>query len=571
MKKTIRNSLLLVAGVAGLCNVTFAQSVEQGRKFLYYQRYKSANDVFDKILASNPNNIEAIYWKGQTLFATKDSAAACDLYSKALQTNGSAPMLLVGMGGCELRMGKTQDARARFEQALSLTKNKDIPIFNAIADNNIDAPQGDAQYAIQKLSEATQVKHFNDAETYLLMGDAYRKLIDGGNAVTAYQKALTMDPKLAEAKYKIGKIYLTQNNKEFFLPAFEDAIQIDPAYAPAYYELFYYWYFRDVNKAAGYLDKYIANTDPGPQQEYLKTDFLYASAKFADAKTKALGLIKEFGDKVEPRMYKMVAYASDTLNDPTTAMQYMNLYFQKQSPANVLPADFEEKGHIESKQTDSATMNMAFGDYEKAIQMDTLPDEKAKFLAEATDLARKLNNKAAIADLAAITYNSKKNPTNADLYNWGIANYQAGNYKTSDSIFCGIYESKYPDEVYGYLWCMRSKAGQDDSVGSQGLAVDAEIKLAEFGRAKDSIAKAANSKDSSLYLRYVVDMYSRLAFYYNNTKNDKQQAVYWLRKILEVEPSNADAQKYIELLTRPPRRVAPAAKPKTGAGTRERR
>jgi len=252
-------------------------------------------------------------------------------------------------------------------------------------------------------------------------------------------------------------------------------------------------------------------------------------------------------------------------------MQYMNLYFQKQSPANVLPADFEEKGHIESKQTDSATMNMAFGDYEKAIQMDTLPDEKAKFLAEATDLARKLNNKAAIADLAAITYNSKKNPTNADLYNWGIANYQAGNYKTSDSIFCGIYESKYPDEVYGYLWCMRSKAGQDDSVGSQGLAVDAEIKLAEFGRAKDSIAKAANSKDSSLYLRYVVDMYSRLAFYYNNTKNDKQQAVYWLRKILEVEPSNADAQKYIELLTRPPRRVAPAAKPKTGAGTRERR
>ena len=51
----------------------------------------------------------------------------------------------------------------------------------------------------------------------MLMGDAYRKLIDGGNAVTSYQKALAIDPKLAEAKYKIGKIYLTQNNKEFFL------------------------------------------------------------------------------------------------------------------------------------------------------------------------------------------------------------------------------------------------------------------------------------------------------------------------------------------------------------------
>src|SRR6516164_7270190 len=109
---------LLVAGVASLCNVAFAQSVDQGRKFLYYHRYKSANDVFDKILASNPNNIDAIYWKGQTLLAEKDSVAAGDLYSKALTTNGNAPMLLAGMGGIELRNGKTADAKQRFETAI---------------------------------------------------------------------------------------------------------------------------------------------------------------------------------------------------------------------------------------------------------------------------------------------------------------------------------------------------------------------------------------------------------------------------------------------------------------------
>lgn len=570
MKKKI---LLLVAGVAGLCSATFAQSVDQGRKFLYYHRYKSANEVFDKILAANPNNIEAIYWKGQTLFDTKDSAAACDLYSKALQTNGNAPMLLVGMGGCELRMGKTQDARQRFETAISLTKGKDIPVLNAVADNNIDAPQGDAQYAIQKLAEATQIKHFADADTYLLMGDAYRKLIDGGNAVSSYQKALTLDPKLAEAKYKIGKIYLTQNNKEFFLPAFQDAIQMDPAYAPAYYELYYYWYYHgDVNKAADNLDKFIANSDAGPEQDYAKAELFFVSAKFAEARDKAMALVKGMGDKVDPRMIKLVAYCCDTLNDLACASQYWTMYFAKQAADKFIPGDFEGRAHYEGKAPDSATEVLAFADYEKAIQMDTLAEDKSKFLEEATVLAKKLNNKKAIAELAAIAYTSKKNPTNTDLYNWGIANYQADNYKTADSIFCGIYESKYPDEVYGYLWCWKSKAGQDDSVGSQGIALDAEMKLAEFGRAKDSIAKAANNKDSILYLRYVVDMYSRLAFYYNNTKNDRQQAVYWLRKILEVEPTNADAAKYIEMLTRPPRKQAtPAAKPKTGAGARERR
>ena len=88
--------LFLVAGVAGLCNSVFAQTVDQGRKFFYYQRYKSAKDVFDKVLAANPNNIDAIYWDGQTMLALKDSVGARDLYSKALQTNGNAPMLLAG-------------------------------------------------------------------------------------------------------------------------------------------------------------------------------------------------------------------------------------------------------------------------------------------------------------------------------------------------------------------------------------------------------------------------------------------------------------------------------------------
>ncbi|MGO8056025.1 hypothetical protein, partial [Rhizobium leguminosarum] len=85
--------------------------------------------------------------------------------------------------------------------------------------------------------------------------------------------------------------------KEYFLKAFEEAIALDPAYAPSYFELFYYWYFRDVNKAAVYLDSYVANADQGPNVEYLKTDFLYASGKFGEAKEKAKSLITQYGDK----------------------------------------------------------------------------------------------------------------------------------------------------------------------------------------------------------------------------------------------------------------------------------
>jgi len=568
MKNKMRISLL-VAGFAGLCNVVFAQSVDQGKKFLYYQRYKSAKDVFDKILASNPNNIDAIYWDGQTLLAMKDSVAAQDLYSKALQTNGNAPLLLAGMGNVELRMGKTADARQHFEAANSLSKGKDIDVLNAVADANIDAKAGDATYAIEKLNQATQIKKFNDATTYVLMGDAYRKLIDGGNAVQSYNKALAIDPKNAEAEYKIGKIYLTQNNKEYFLPAFQKATEMDPAYAPAYYDIFYYYYFHwsadDVQKASDALAKYVANSDPGPQTDNLQIDFLIVTGKFADAKTKAQALISTQGDKVSPGMYRRVAFCCDTLGDAACATQNIATYFTKQDPAAVIPQDYVLRAGIEAKSTDSVTRSQAFADYGLAIQKDTLPEDKAKYMGQASDLAKKLGNKKAQADLAGMTYASKANPTQTDLYNWGISNYQAGAYKTADSIFCGLYESKFPNEIYGYLWCARALQAQDDSVSSQGLAMGAYDKLAQMGRSLDSTGKVAGTADSIKYKAMILTSYFALAQYYNNIKKDKQAAMAYLQKVLEVDPTNGPASQYLEVLRRPARQAA--AKPKA-AGTK---
>jgi tetratricopeptide (TPR) repeat protein len=568
MNRKIRISLLVI-GFAGLSNLVFAQSADQGKKYFYYGRYQSAKDELEKALAANPNNIEAVYWLGETLLQMKDTMGAQAVIQKALQTNGNAPLLVAAMGHVELRLHKPADARQHFEAAIALSKGKDVATYNAIGRAIADPKlkDGDYAYAIEKLNLATQVKKFNDPETYVLLGDIYRKEIDGGDAVTAYQKALEMDPKLAEAQFKIGIIYQTQNNKDYFLPAFEKATTIDPAYTPAYDQLYLYWYYRDVNKAAGYLDKYIANADPGPEKEYLRTDFLYVTSKFSEARQKALGLISSLGDKVAPRMYKMVAYSCDTLNDEPCAKQYIATYFTKQDTADVVPADYEERAHIYSKDPDTATMNMAFDDYKTAIIKDTLPDKKAKYMEEATVLAKRLNNKKVLADLAGIAYASKKDPNNADLFNWGIANYQGGNYKTSDSIFCGMYETKYPTEIYGYLWCARSKRAEDDSTGSQGLAVEPYDKLAQFARGLDSTAKAANGPDSIKYKSQILDAYFYLAGYYNDIKKDKQMAIAYLKKIIEVDPANTTAPKFISILERPARQAQPAtsAKPRSAS------
>jgi tetratricopeptide (TPR) repeat protein len=539
-----QSSISLLLAFTSIGSTVMAQTLEQGKQFLYYERYASAQSTFEKALNANPNNIDAVYWLGQTMIHrrdTRDTAGAKALYQKMLATNGNAPLLLAGMGHIELLYGNKTDSRQRFETAISLTKEKDINVLNAVAYANIDAKAGDPNYAIQKLELATQIKRFNDPETYVLMGDAYRRLLDGGNAVQSYQKALNLNPKLAEAEMKIGIIYLTQNNREQFLPDFESAVTMDPAYAPAYEQLFLYWYLRDVNKAASYLDKYAANSDQGADLEYMKAGMLYVSGKVAESRTRAQQLIGQYGSNVNPRMYKLVAFASDSLGDYTAAREAMSTFLAKADSSIILSTDYEEFGKIYGKLSDSATKSMAFQYYAKAILMDSVDADKMKFSAEALDLAKQIHSKQAAAVISGAVYNSLKNPSNSDLFKYGTANYSAGNYKTADSIFCGVYESKYPNEIFGYLWCARSKQAQDDSTNSQGLAVDAYEKLAQFARA---------SPDSAKYKSQIVSAYFYLASYYNDIKRDKPKAVEYMQKVLEVDPSNTSAQNIINSLTR---------------------
>ncbi len=552
MKKV---SLILFA-VAVSAGALMAQNVDQGRKFLYYQRYKSAKEQFEKALAANPNNLEAVYWLGQTLLRDKNQDGAKDLYQKTLQTNGAAPLILVGMGHIELLENKTNDARQRFETAISLSKGKDVEVLNAVGIANADpnAKAGDAAYAIEKLTLATQVKNFKDPNTYSIMGDAYRKQVDGGGAVSSFQKALAIDPKFAEAEYKIGKVYLTQNNKEYFLPAFDKAIEMDPNYAPAYYELYYYWYWHgDVDKSSVNFDKYLAVTDPKPTDDYDKTSLLYIRKKFPETIAASQQKISTEGANADPRYYKLIAYSYNDQGDSVNAKKWINDYFSKQKPEGYVPMDYSFRAELLAKFPEDQTD--ALNSYQKAVDADTAYDNKLDLLAKAAALAKRINHRTEEAAFLKEAFLLKKNPSNTDLYNLGISYYQAKSYLVADSIFCGAYETKYPNEIFGYLWCARSKVAQDDSTNSKGLAAEAYITLAEKGRQLDSVK----------YKAQILQSYFYLIPYYNNVKKDKEAALLYCAKGLEMDPTNADLKRIQEILSKAQSKQ-PAAKPKTAGG-----
>lgn len=571
----MKRVLSLLVTVVVLGNSLFAQSVDDGRKFLYYERYKSAKDAFEKVLASNPNDINATYWLGQTLLKTKDSVAAKALYQKALASNGNAPLLLVGMGQILLMEGKKDEARQQFETAINLTKGKDVEVLNAIGRANVDTRQGDATYAIEKLKLAEQTKKFRNAETYLIMGNAYRKLIDGGNAVTSYNKALEIQPNLAAAKNGIGKIYETQKNQEQYLKAYEEAIQLDPAYAPAYFNLFYHYYFRDVNKAGDYLNKYVANTDKGPETEYIQTDYTYAKGDFAGARQKAESLIQQYGQSVNPRMYRMVAFTADTLGDLAAAKAAMDTFLvrseQGSDVEDIKSTDYEEMAKITSKIPEFK--DSAFTYYQKAIDMDTVVANKLKIIQNAADFAKASGNRGLEADMLGMAYGLNPDPSARDLYNWAYSNYQAGNYVKADSLFCNDYISKYPDQIYGYLWCARSKQAQDTTM-QKGLAVDAYKTLAIKAVELDTSGNGALKSTAKNALFYLVS-------YYNDIAKQKDTAIYYNEQVLKLDPADENAKNIDKILKAPPKKTTTTStkstgtkssgtKPKSGTGTKKR-
>lgn len=526
----------IVAVILLMSNLVFAQSVQDGKKFLYYQRYISAKETLEKVVAANPGNAEAQYWLGQVYIDMGQPDKAKEVYRKGLETAGSNPLLLVGMGHVELIEGKASEARQRFETALSLTKSKDVAVLNAIGHANVEKKVGDADYAIDKLNQATQIKGMKEPDVYINLGDAYRKKNDGGNAVRSYQNALTIDPKYAEARYREGKVYLTQgkDQEDLFVKHFNQAIADDPNYGPAYYDLYVYYFFRDVNKSKEYFNKYKVLADKGPALDYEEASLLFASGDNKGAIAKADQLLESQGENADARLYRLKSYSYDKMGDSVAAMKNMETFISKAKDDQIVSDNFLLAASLAAKFPEKQAR---FDEYIKmAIAMDTSSKGKVETARKGIDIFKRIPNQKKVAEWSLALLNMvKPAPSKVDIYNAGFENFKAGNYLVADSVF-DIYKSKYPDEVYGHYWSFRSLSVVDSTM-EQGLAVPDCQKFIE-------LAEADKVKNKST----LITAYGYMAGYNANVKKDFPMAISYLDKIIEIDPTNTDASKNKEIL-----------------------
>ncbi len=547
MKKSA--SLLFLSALFTLS--AFAQSVQEGVNHLYAGRNVSAKTTFDKMLASNPNNMEATYWLGQTHIATEDETAARQVYEKALASNGNAPLVLAGMGHVELLEGKTNEARQRFETAISMSRGKkgdDPMVLNAIGRANVESKTGDVAYAIAKLNAAAAAAP-NNPDIFINLGNAYRKARDGGQAVTNYMKAAAANPALAN--YRMALIYQTQRNWDIFNDHLNKSIAADSKFAPAYNSQYNYQllYKKDFAAANAIAQKYINASDPSIQNDYFKAQASFLQKNYDEAIATGKNILSQVGDQARPNLYRLLTYSYLAKGDTATAKGYVDTLFAKAKVDDIVAQDYSLKADVYSKDYPDQVVAI----YLEAASEDTSRANKVAILQEALEWARTNNRKIPEGDIRLEIYKLNPSPNPAALFQIGLPYYQGGNFVRADSVF-KQYSKAFPDSVYGHLWSARS-LGRIDSTMAQGLAMADYEQLLRVSE-MDKVGRKA----------YGLEAVGNLAQYHVNVKADKEKGIYYLTKGLEFDPANEGFKSNLNVLKKP----APAVKPtnKTPAKTK---
>ena len=540
-----------------IANFVNAQNIDEGRKFLYNEKYKSAKTVFEKLLATNPNNVDAAYWLGQTLIANdenKDINGAKELYRKTLAANSSSALLTAGVGHIELLEGKTQDARNHFDIAISLSQGKSIPVLNAIglANGNYDSKNGDAAYAIEKLKLATTLKGFKDPETYCLLGDAYRKFTDGGNAVTAYQSAITLNPAYARAKYRAGKVYETQGytQEEIYMKYYNEAIAADANYIPVYKNLYLLFYKTNVIKSADYLEKYLTLMgDDEPNSCYYRSTIKYAQGLFAECITQADACIAAGGATADVRLNGLKAYAYDKLNDSVNAKASFEKFFQLQQPEKIGPTDLETYAKTLLKFPGNEALAGTYID--KAVIADTTEPGKVALLKSMAVKYESQKNYAEAANWYKKVVDIRKIPSRTDIFNAGYSYYRSGNPQTSIEVF-NLFTQKFPEDILGYYW-----------VGKASWVIDTTMTLGMANAAFDKVIQLGEPVvDKSKIKTQLMTAYKYMIIYNANIKKDKPAAISYTDKAFLLDSLDQEIISYKASIPKMNMSAAPA-KPKT--------
>ncbi len=522
-------TLLLISFFSLLSFFAAAQSLDEGIKMVYYERYSSAEKVLEPLAAGNA---QANYYLGLALLGEDRDAEAQTTFSKFPDDAANK----AGLAWVAFKNKKSDEGMKQAMAVADLAKRKNWEPLQYAADA-INYGGGDAQKAIEYYEEAIK-KGVDNVALRIGLGDAYLRVNGGGGkAMDNYEKAVAMDPKNSLGYSRIGKLWYDAHNYNDALTNYEKAKNADPSNPLPYNDLANaYFNVGKYDLAKQNIEQYLKLSDQSCNDKIRYANILFLAKDYADAISKMQEVLGNCSSK--PYMYRVLGYSQYETKDYSNALQNMKAFFSKQSnPAKILPSDYMYMGKIfgAQKMADSANFY-----YTKALAVDTSAN-KRKIYIDIAESYKEMGNdtgyKMAGAYYKKAIDADSTHATAVDYFYWGLYTYYGKDYVQAAQAFETM-EAKFSDQPSAVYWRARVAAAVDNE-GKTGEAIPYFKKWLAIPE-----TEAYKRKPSDLLWAY---QYMALVAYNKDNNADLKEN---LARIKEIDPTNALAKQLEDIMAK---------------------
>ncbi len=509
---------------------TYAQSLQEGIKFVHYGRYESAV----KALSAQAGE-EAAYYLGLAELGRDNKTAAGAAFNKVATS-------FYGMAGNAqilFHEGKKSDAMKLLQEIVDGAKRKEWEKYKIAADAINYTKGGDINKAIEWYKKAVEIAP-NEPAIKVALGDAYLKLqTGGGEAMTNYEEALAKTNDKSLVYSKIGSLWYQARNYERALENYEHAKNADPQNPMPYKDLAdAYYRINKFELAKQNTEKYLALSDKTVDDQVQYANLLFLSKHYKEAETKMNEVMKVATKK--SYMYRVLGYSQYETKDYTNALSSMQQFFKMDKDnTGIISSDYLYTGRIFTAlaATDSSKA-AAYADsagvyFEKGLAVDTSAN-KTEAYREIAVMFRDAKNYSQAAKWYGKLIKETPEYNAEDYFYYGVYTYFSGKYADAQTIFKDM-AAKYPKESSPIYWQGRSAAAQDEEAKT-GLAVPYYKQWLDMNT--EGVKKS--NKD-------LMQAYQYLAIYYYNSKNNSEAKNY-CNQILQLEPDNKTAKQILDIL-----------------------
>ncbi|MBF0104128.1 MAG: tetratricopeptide repeat protein [Deltaproteobacteria bacterium] len=198
---------------------------------MYYKqgKYDEAMTYYRDAIEKEPGYLQSYIGLGLCFYKQGKYQEAIDSYNRVLKIRPSDDDAHFNLGNAFYKLRDYQKAIAHYVKALSLNPNLEDVYYNlALA----YLQNGQHQESLEQFNKivTAQPDHKRKADACFEMANIYFRLKDFDRAARYYQMVIDVNPKMADAHYNLGIIYLNKGERALAKTRFEKAVDIDPAH-----------------------------------------------------------------------------------------------------------------------------------------------------------------------------------------------------------------------------------------------------------------------------------------------------------------------------------------------------